>query len=182
MRQLDNVAILKVPAAGKDPAKQNGGVHRRDFRVPDSFPGIDVGKVVEESAMRRQRVPKKSEGRNHAQASVLVRDEGALFCNADRRQAKAGGCNACHHAGVGCAGVAAVFNQAGLRAGLLPEEEEVTVFKVVQELLLLRRKGIWRRYRVFVLFVSLLGGLRQRSKVCPWGERQTKGDTGHLTQ
>ncbi len=59
MCQLDNVAILKVLAAGKDAAKQNGGIDGRDFRVPDSFPGIDVGKVVEESAMRRQRVAKE---------------------------------------------------------------------------------------------------------------------------
>jgi hypothetical protein len=33
-----------------------------------------------------------------------------------------------------------------------------------------------------VLFVNLLRGLRQRSKVCPLGEGQTQGDAGHFTQ
>ena len=70
MRQLDDVAILKMPAAGEDAAKQDCGIDGRDFRVPDSFPRIDVGKVIEEAAMRRQRSPQKGEGRDHPQAVV----------------------------------------------------------------------------------------------------------------
>ena len=133
----------KVLAAGKNAAKQDCGIDRRDFRVPHSFPGIDVGKVIEESAMRRQCSPKKRERRQHAQASVLVGDEAALLRDADRSQAKAGGGDAGHDPRVRRARVAAVFNQARLRTGLLPEEEEIAAFKIVQELLILRRKGVW---------------------------------------
>src|ERR1700678_4251499 len=94
MGQLDDLAIIKVPSAGKDTAKQDCGIDGRDFGVPYPFARIDVGKVIEESAMRRQRLPKKCERRTHAQARVLVGDEAALFCNADCGQAKTGGRNA----------------------------------------------------------------------------------------
>ena len=62
MCQLDDVAIRKVLAAGQDAAEQDGGVDRGDFGIPDPFAGVDVGEVIEESAMRRQLPPKKYEG------------------------------------------------------------------------------------------------------------------------
>ena len=89
MRQLDDVAILKILPAGKDAAKQDRGIDRRDFRVPDSLPRVDVGKVIVEPAMRGQRSLKKGERRNHAQTRVLMRNEAARLGDADRRQAKA---------------------------------------------------------------------------------------------
>ena len=151
MCQFDDVAILKVLAAGEDAAEQYCGVDRRDFGVPDSFAGIDVGEVIEESAMRRQLPPKKYERRDDAQARVLVGDVAALFCDADCGQAKTGGGDACDHAGVVDAHVAAVFDQSGLRIGLLPEEEETAAFKIVQKLIILRRKGGRRRERCWFL-------------------------------
>src|SRR5580704_1797066 len=115
MGQLDNVVIVKVLAAGEDAAKQDRRIDGRDLRVPQSLAGIDVGKVIEEAAMRGQSSPKKGEGRQHAQASVLARDKAALFCNADGGQAKTGGSDAAHHPGVVDARVAAILDQAGLR-------------------------------------------------------------------
>src|ERR1700733_5585265 len=145
MGQLDNVAIFKVLAAGEDAAKQNRRIDGRDLRVPQSFAGIDVGKVIEESAMRGQSSPKKGEGRQHAQASVLEGDKAALFCNADGGQAETGGGDAAHHTRVVDARVAAVLDQAGLRVGLLPEVEKTGMFQLVQELFILRPKGSrWR--------------------------------------
>jgi len=84
-------AVLKVLAAGEDAAEQNCGIDRRDLGVPDSFAGIDVGEVKEESAMRRQLPPKKDEGRDDAQARILVGEEAALLRDADCGQAEAGG-------------------------------------------------------------------------------------------
>ncbi len=184
MRQLDDVAIVKVPAAREYSAQQNGRIDRRYFRVPDSLPGIDVGKVIVESAMRWQRSPKEGERCYHPQARVLVGNEPALFGNAYRRQAKAGRGNAGHDTCIRGACVAAVFNQAGLRARLLPEEEEVAPFKVVQELLFFRREGRLRRRGFLMLLISRSGPglLRQPSNIHPRGERQTHGDAGHLPQ
>src|SRR5271170_1700035 len=145
MGQLDNVAVFKVLAAGEDAAKQDRRIDGRDLRVPQSLAGIDVGEVIEESAMRGQGSPKKGEGRQHAQASVLVRDKAALVCNADGGKAKTGGGDAAHHPGVVGARVAAVLDQAGLRIGLLPEIEKTGVLQIVQELLILRREGGRRR-------------------------------------
>src|ERR1700728_415971 len=124
MGQLDNVAIFKVLAAGEDAAKQDRRIDGRDLRVPQSFAGIDVGKVIEESAMRGQSSPKKGEGRQHTQTSVLLRDKAAFFRDADGGQSKACGGDAAHQTGVVSTRVAAVLDQAGLGIGLLPEVEK----------------------------------------------------------
>src|ERR1700679_3025295 len=52
--------MAKVLAAGKDSAQQNGRVNGRNFGIPNSFPGVEVSKVVEESAMIRQLLPKEA--------------------------------------------------------------------------------------------------------------------------
>src|ERR1700733_13102091 len=136
MRKLDNVAIMKVLTAHEDAAEQDSRTDRRECRVPYSFARIDIGKVKKESAMGWQLFPKKIERRNHAEARVTMGDESALFCNADCSQSKTGGGNACHDAIVPRNDIAAIFNQSGLRIGLLPEEEESLAFKIVQKLII----------------------------------------------
>src|SRR5258708_18532398 len=183
MSKSDDVAISKVLAAGKNAAEQDCGIDGRDFRVPYSFAGIDIGKVKEEAAMRWQLLPKTIECRNHAQACILMRDETALFCNADCSQSKTGGRNACHDTGVRCAHVAAIFNQPGLRIGLLPEEEKSLVFKIFQKLLILLRKDSLCRNRYWLSMPSVRllsrGRLRPHRKGLPFRERQADGDDGH---
>src|SRR5271170_2208378 len=175
MSKLDDVAILKVLTAGENAAEQDCSIDGRDFGVPHSFAGIDIGKVKEESAMRWQLLPKKIQCRKNADTCVLMGDEAALFCNADCSQSKTGGCNAGHDTGVLCAHVAAIFDQSGLRIGLLPEEEEGFVFKIVQELLILLRKGGLRGRRCWLCMssVSLLlrGHLCQYRKGFPLRQR-----------
>src|SRR5580692_6456003 len=100
MGKFDDVAILKVLAAGKDAAKQDCGVDRRDLGVPDSLACIDVREVKEKSAMRRQLPPQKYQSSDNPQTRVLMRDKTALFRNADCAQAKAGRRDARDHAGV----------------------------------------------------------------------------------
>src|SRR5579859_6900513 len=135
MCKFDDVAVLKVLPAGKNAAQQDRGVHRRDLGVPYSFARIDIGEVKEESPMRRQLLPKKYQCRDHPQSRILVGNEAALFRNADCTQAEASGRDTCDHAGVVNADVAAIFNQSGLRIGLLPEEQETAAFQIVQKLI-----------------------------------------------
>ena len=125
------------------PQKQDSGIDRRDFRVPDSFAGIDVGEVIEKSAMRRQLSPKKYERRDDAQPRVLVGDKAAFFCDADGRQAEAGRRDAGDDAGVVAADIAAVFDQAGLRIGLLPEIEEAGCVPDRPEISRLQARRAW---------------------------------------
>ena len=146
MCEFDDVAILKVLAAGKDAAEQDRGIDGRDFGVPDSFAGIDVGEVIEESAMRRQLPPKKYECRNDAQARVLVGDEAALFCNADCGQAKTGGRDACDYAGVLDARTlqrSLINPVCGLACS--QKKRKAAAFQIVKKLIILRRKGGRRR-------------------------------------
>ena len=102
-------------------------------------------------------------------------DEAALFCNADCSQSKTSGGNACHDTGVLSAYIAAIFNQSGLRIGLLPEEEESFAFKIVQKLLILWRKDCLHGGRRWLctpsVSVLLRGRLCQHGKRCPLGER-----------
>src|ERR1700722_2552355 len=168
MSKLDDVAILKVLTAGKNAAEQDCSIDGRDFRVPYSFAGVDIGKVKEESAMCRQLLPKKIESRNNAQAGVLTGDQAALFCNADCSQSKTSGRDACHDTGVFYSHVAAIFNQPGLRIGLLPEEEEGSMFKFIQKLLILLRKGGLRRSSCWLSMPSVNLPLRGHS----WHQRK----------
>ena len=52
--------MQKVLAAGENPAKQDGGVHRGDFRVPQPLAGVHIGPVIEETAMIRQFLPQET--------------------------------------------------------------------------------------------------------------------------
>ena len=47
-------------AAGEDAAKQNRRVDRRNFRIPEPLARVDIGPVVEETAMVRQFLPQKA--------------------------------------------------------------------------------------------------------------------------
>jgi hypothetical protein len=142
--EIADVAIVEVLPAGKDAAEQDGGVDGGDLGVPDAFAGADVGEVIEEAAMRGQFLPEEDEGCEHALASFLMRDETALFRDADGGETEAGGGDAGDHAGVDDAHVAAVFDQSGLGIGLLPEVEEVGALEVVEKLIIVRGKSGWR--------------------------------------
>jgi hypothetical protein len=59
MGQLVDILVLKMLTAGEDAAQQDGGIDGRHFRVPHSFACVDIGKVVEEPAVRGEFVPQK---------------------------------------------------------------------------------------------------------------------------
>ena len=140
MGQLVDVFVLKMLAAGQHAAEQNRGIDRRDLRIPHSLAGVDIREVIEESAMRGQLVPEKRQALDDAQPRVRVADKAALFGDANCRQAEAGGGDAGAEARVLGANIAAVLDQARLRIGLLPEEQEAGVLQVVQKLVVLRRE------------------------------------------
>ncbi len=87
--------------AGQDAAQQNGRVDRGDFGIPDSFAGVDVGPVIEESAMVGQRFPQKAQRGQHPVARLGKRNEAALLSDAQRREAKTCGGDAGHERFVG---------------------------------------------------------------------------------
>ena len=51
--QLADFGIVKVLAAHEHAAEQNRGVDRGDLGIPDALAGVDVGEVIEKSAMGR---------------------------------------------------------------------------------------------------------------------------------
>ena len=82
----------------------------------------------------------------------------AFFPDAERGEAKAGRRDAGHHRVVGgcLARIASVFDQAGLRVGLLPEIANRESFQFFQKLVIVRRKNGFdrRRRRTRVLLRS----------------------------
>ena len=180
--QIANLGILEMLPAAQDAAEQNGGIHRRYFRVPQSLAGVDIGEVIEKSAMVGQGLPKKTQRVQDPSARLVQRNEAALFTNADRREPKAGGRDAGDYGIVGgCfARVAPVFDQAGLGVGLLPEVAKRGSLHVIEELVIVGRKiGLDRRGRWPGV---LVGRWRQERRESQFSARQTYPQAGHLSE
>ena len=90
--------------------------------------------------MRGQLVPQERQRFQDARARVFIADEAAHEADADGGEAKSAGGDAGRQAGIVGSDVAAVLDQAGFGIGLLPEEEEVGVFEVVQKLVVFGRE------------------------------------------
>ena len=107
--------ILEVLAAAQNPAQQNRGVDRGDFRIPKPFAGVDVGEVIEKSAMVGQGLPQEAQRVEDAGTRLVERNKTALLPNAEGREPESGGRNAGDYGVVGgcLAGVTAVLDQAG---------------------------------------------------------------------
>jgi len=135
---LRNCFVVKMLAAGEDAAKKDGGINGRYLRIPHSFAGVDIGEVIEESAMRGQLVPQKGQALENAFARLRMTDKSAHFSDTDGCKAEAGGRDTGGCAGVFGTNVAAILDQSGGGICLFPEEEEAGVLKFVQELVVLR--------------------------------------------
>src|ERR1700734_3023586 len=57
LRELAYLRMLKILPAGKNAAKQNRGIDRRYFRLPQSFASTDVGPVIKEPSLMRHFLP-----------------------------------------------------------------------------------------------------------------------------
>ena len=75
---------LEVLPAGKNSAEQNGRVDGRDFGIPHPLAGVDVGEVIEESAMSGHFFPEKTQSRHRALASFADKDTKPRFCPMQR--------------------------------------------------------------------------------------------------
>ena len=64
--------------------------------------------MKEESAMRRDLVPKKGERSDDALARLFVRNKASLFRDTDGGEAKTAGCNAGHRIGILDVDIAAI--------------------------------------------------------------------------
>ncbi len=134
--QLRNVGVLKVLAAGQNSAQQNSGVNRRNFGIPNPFSGIDVGEVVEKTAMMGNLFPQKTQGGKNALECCCLGNEAALLPDAESRQPETGSSDARYDSLVIVVNIAAILNHARLWAGLLPEKQEVCAFQIVQKLVI----------------------------------------------
>jgi hypothetical protein len=126
--------------AREDTAEQNGGIDGGDFGIPNSFPGFDIGEVIEEATMVRHDVPKRSQRLDDTLTRIGERYVAALLTNAKCGKTESGSGNAGDGTVVGRANVAAILDQAGVGAGLIPEELEIRLLQVFQKLVILGRK------------------------------------------
>ena len=55
--QLADLRMFEMLAAGQDAAKQQRGIDRRKFRLPEPLAGADIGPVIEESVLVGQSLP-----------------------------------------------------------------------------------------------------------------------------
>jgi len=133
-RQLGDGFVAEVLLAGEDSAQQHGRIDRRYLGIPHPFTRVDIGEMVEKTAMRGQLVPQERQRLCDARAGIGAAHKTALFANADGRQGESRRGDAGHKAGILGYNVAAIFGQAGLGVRLLPEEEEIRVNKPVEEL------------------------------------------------
>ena len=72
MCKLIDVSVLKILPAGENAAQQDGRVHRRNLGFPYPFAGVDVRKMIEESAMRGYFVPQERERLHNPQTRLSV--------------------------------------------------------------------------------------------------------------
>ena len=145
--QLHDIGMPEVFTASQDSTEEYGGVDGGDFGVPHALAGVDVGEVIEESAMMRHFFPQEAEGGKDALQGGAPGNEAALLGDAQRGQAETGGGDASYDAFVGCLHIAAVLDHSSLGAGLLPEEEKIGAFQIVQKLVIFRSQRVWRQGR-----------------------------------
>src|SRR5258708_30836322 len=81
--------MAEVLAACQNSTQQDCRVYRRDFGIPDSFPCVYVGKVIEKTAMLRDLFPQKTERRENSFQSIFSCDEATLSPNAQGGEAEA---------------------------------------------------------------------------------------------
>src|ERR1035438_1002504 len=123
--------FFKVLSTSKNAAEQNRRINRGNFRVPNSFARVQISEMIKESPMRRHLLPQKTKREQNPIARLVKRNESALLRDAERRQPKARGGNAGNHARVLSLYLAPVFDQAGLRACLVPKVLKVPLLEFI---------------------------------------------------
>src|SRR6516164_2894246 len=91
MRQKGDIRIAKMRAAGENAAQQDVRVHRRHFRIPNPFAGVDIGPVIQETTMMWKLMGKKIQGADDPQPSFGAGQKSSLIGDTKRGKAKSGG-------------------------------------------------------------------------------------------
>ncbi len=175
--QTANLRMAKVLPAGEHSAEQNRSVHRRYFRVPNSFTRLHVGPVEEKAAMNGQLPPDEAQRREHTPTCLGHGNVAALLPYAESGQPEAGRGNAPNHSIAHRAHVEAISYQSGLRVCLLPEKQKVCMLDLFQQLRIIcgeaARDGRRRRAR----------GLRRReNRQHATGNRDRNPESNEMTQ
>src|SRR5215472_7606646 len=100
--------------------------------------------MEKKSAMVRQFVGKEFESGNHALARIRTGQKSAALSNANRGEAKAGGCDTGDSGIVGrcLAGVTAILDQTGLRVRLFPKIATGRSLDIVEQLIVFGGKRL----------------------------------------
>ncbi len=113
--------------------------------MPEPLAGIDIGPVIEKSALGGQLLPKKAQGVDHAFARKSEGDIAAFFADAQRGQAESGGRDTAHYAVIGGAHVAAVLHHSGTGICLVPEKLKNRFFELLEKGIVSGRQVAGRR-------------------------------------
>src|SRR6267142_6915926 len=108
--------MAEVLAACQNSTQQDCRVYRRDFGIPDSFPCVYVGEMIEKTAMLRDLFPQKTERRENSFQSIFSSNETAVVSDAQGGEAEAGGGDTRNYSLIVFVDIAPVLNHSGLFA------------------------------------------------------------------
>src|ERR1700693_74364 len=145
---------LEMSPAGEKAAQQDGGIHGREFGIPNSFSRVNVCEMVDKESMCRHLLPQKAQSSQHPVPNIGRRNKFPLLTDAKSGQAKSCGRNTGHDGIVIFQAIASIPDQTSLHPRLIPEVLEVSLLHFLQKIVVLLRESArcWRR----------LGGLRRR--------------------
>jgi hypothetical protein len=97
--------------------------------------------VIEKAVMIGQFFPEEAQGGKYSLQSIASGDKAPLFSDTQGGQAETGGSDAGSRALVIDMDVAAVLDHASLGVALVPKEQEMSVFDLVEKLVVLGRQN-----------------------------------------
>src|SRR5580658_6800288 len=116
--------------------------------------------------MRRHFLPQKSQSEQHPVLRFRSRNKSTLIGDAKCRQTEACGGDTGYYGVVVRLHITSIPYQPGLGASLFPKKLEISLFKFIQKLLIIRRKNgrVRRRLRATLFF---LGRSKEREYLWP---------------
>src|SRR5579859_5894345 len=124
--------IAEVGAAGENAADENGGVDRGNLGLKDALAVLQIEEMAEKAVSLRYARFDKTQSIEHALANTLLVLPAAVVGNTQGRQAETGGGDAGDVARIGASGLAAIFDEAAVGVGFLPEKLKAGTLHLVE--------------------------------------------------
>src|SRR5277367_2742906 len=135
--------FFEVLPTGENSAEQDRCIDGRNFRIPESFPSVHVGKMIEKSPMSWHFFPEKAQRDRNAVTRIGHGNKSTFLRYTDSGQAKPGGRDTSGHSIRIRSHAAPISDQTGLRACLFPKKAEISPLQFVEKLIVCRRKRVW---------------------------------------